>query len=197
MPYEQFQEYQKERSIWQYCEFGNRRGSWSRFRRAICTKPVTDEEGQGIFEFARPETIIYTNLGTNPTVTTAFANALGSVETAISAELVINTYHLRARDELVNRSFKEFGSEHLPFKRFASNAAYYYLMVIAFLLFETFKRDMDSPVIPVTCYPTTFRRRCLDIAGKIVRTAGRTVLKIGSVQYLAHFSSRSSRDSLL
>ena len=51
-------------------------------------------------------------------------------------------------------------------------------MVIAFFLFETFKQDMDSPVIPVTWYPTTFRRRCLDIAGKIVRTAGRTVLKI-------------------
>lgn len=73
---------------------------------------------------------------------------------------------------------REFGTELLPFKRFASNAAYYYLMVIGFFLFETFKHDMDSTVIPVTWYPTTFRRRCLDIAGKIVRTAGRTVLKI-------------------
>ena len=178
VPRQQLQECQKDRNIWEYCEFGNRRGSWKRFRRAIYTKPVTDEQGQGIFEFARPETIIYTNLGTNRNVTTAFSNALGSVEAAISPQLIINTYHLRARDELVNRAFKEFGTEHLPFKRFASNAAYYYLMVIGFFLFETFKRDMDSPVIPVTWYPTTFRRRCLDIAGKIVRTAGRTVLKI-------------------
>lgn len=122
-----------------------------------------------------------------------FSNALGSIEAAISPELVISTYHLRARDELVNRAFKEFGTEHVPFKRFASNAAYYYLMVIGFFLSETFKQDMDSPgcmasnngasrcdqlVIPVTWYPTTFRRRCLDIAGKIVKTAGRTVLKI-------------------
>ena len=52
------------------------------------------------------------------------------------------------------------------------------LMVIAFFLFETFEQDMDTPVIPVTWYPTTFRRRRLDIAGKIVRTASRTVLKI-------------------
>lgn len=178
IPRRQLQEYQKVRNTWEYCEFGNRRGSWKQFRRAIYTKPVTDEHGQGIFEFARPETIIYTNLGTNRNVTVAFSNALGSSEAALHPELVINTYHLRARDELINRAFKEFGTEHLPFKRFASNTAYYYLMVIGLFLFETFKQDMDSRVIPVTWYPTTFRRRCLDIAGKIVKTARRTVLKI-------------------
>jgi hypothetical protein len=183
IPREQLQEYQKDRNVWEYCEFGDRRGSWKQFRRAIYTKPVTDDHGQGIFEFARPETIIYTNLGTHAAVTTAFSNALGSLDAALSGELVINTYHLRARDELVNRAFKEFGSEHVPFKRFASNAAYYYLMVIGFFLFETFKQDMDSPVIPVTWYPTTFRRRCLDVAGKIVRTAGRTVLKITATSH--------------
>ena len=104
-------------------------------------------------KFARPETIIYTNLGTNRNVTSAFSRALGSVEAATDAELIINTYHLRARDELVNRALKEFETEsaayassthrvrpaHVPFKRFASNAAYYYLIVIAFFLFETFK----------------------------------------------------------
>ena len=79
---------------------------------------------------------------------------------------------------MVNPAFKEFGTEHVPFKRFAFNVAYYYLMVIAFFLFETFKQDMDTPIIPVTWYPTTFRRQCLDIAGRIARTAGRTVLKI-------------------
>jgi len=189
VPRQQFQECQKERNTWEYCEFSDRRGNWTQFRRAIYTRPVTDEQGQGIFAFARPETLIYTNLGTNRKVTAAFSHALASMEAAISPERVINTYHLRARDELVNRAFKEFGTEHLPFKRFASNAAYYYLMVISFFLFETFKQDMNSPVIPITWYPTTFRRRCLDIAGKIVRTAGRTVLKItaaaqGNLQFL-------------
>jgi hypothetical protein len=188
IPREQLQEYQKDRNVWEYCEFGDRRGSWKRFRRAIYTKPVTDEQGQGIFAFARPETIVYTNLGTNRTVTAAFANALGSVEAAMCPKLIINTCHLRARDELVDRAFKEFGTEHVPFQLFASNSAYYYLMVIAFFLFETLKQDMDSPVIPVTWYPTTFRRRCLDIAGKIVRTAGRTVLKItATAQTNLHF----------
>lgn len=79
---------------------------------------------------------------------------------------------------MVNRAFKEFGGEHLPFKRFASNAAYYYTMAIAFFLFESFKRDMDSPLVPITWYPTTFRRRCVDIAGKVTRSGGRIVLKI-------------------
>ena len=183
IPHEQFQHYQKDRNLWKYCEFGDRRGSWSSFRRAIYTKPITDDQGQTTFDFARPETIIYTNLGTNAKVTGGFSRVLGSRETATSAELVINTYHMRAKDELVNRAFKEFGTEHLPFKRFASNAAYYYLMVIGFFLFETFKQDMDSPVIPVTWYPTTFRRRCLDIAGKIVRTGRKTVLKITTMTH--------------
>lgn len=178
VPKEQFAEYRKERNVWHYCEFGDRRASWNRFRRAIFTKPVTEDEGQALFSFARPETLIYTNVGTNTVVTSRLAAVLGGVETATNPELVINAYHLRARDELVNRAFKEFGGEHLPFKRFACNAAYYYLMAIAFVLFESFKRDMDSPLVPITWYPTTFRRRCLDIAGKLTRSGGRIVLKI-------------------
>lgn len=178
VPKEQFGEYRKERNVWHYCEFGDRRASWNRFRRAIFTMPVTDDEGQALFSFARPETLIYTNLGTNAVVTAGLAAVLGSTQAATNPELVINAYHLRARDELVNRAFKEFGGEHLPFKRFAPNAAYYYLMAIAFFLFESFKRDMDTPQVPITWYPTTFRRRCVDIAGKVTRSGGRIVLKI-------------------
>jgi len=55
VPRQQLQECKKDRSIWEYCEFGDRRGSWKRFRRAIYTKPITDDQGQGMFEFARPE----------------------------------------------------------------------------------------------------------------------------------------------
>ena len=93
-------------------------------------------------------------------------------------ETLINAHHLRVLDELVNRSLREFGTEHLPFKRFASNSVYYYLKGNAFFLFETFKQDIDSPIILFTGYPTTFRLRRLDITGKIARTAAWTVLKI-------------------
>jgi len=34
------------------------------------------------------------------------------------------------------KSLKDFGFEQLPFKRFAANSAFYYCMLIAFLLFE-------------------------------------------------------------
>lgn len=34
----------------------------------------------------------------------------------IESESIIEAYHNRARDELVNRAFKDFGTEQLPFK---------------------------------------------------------------------------------
>jgi len=47
------------------------------------------------------------------------------------------------------KSLKDFGFEQLPFKRFAANSAFYYCMLIAFLLFESFKQDVSKDVIPV------------------------------------------------
>ena len=37
-----------------------------------------------------------------------------------------------------------------------------------------FKEDVCQPVVPLNCYPTTLRRRIVDVAGKIVRHAGRS-----------------------
>ena len=77
--------------------------------------------------------------------------------------------------ELVHRAFKYFGHEELPFKRFAPNAAYYYTMVLAFFLFETFKEDVCSAVILITAYATTVRRKLIDIAAKIVKKAKKKI----------------------
>jgi hypothetical protein len=120
--------------------------------------------------------VIYTNLGMDNRTTKVLSRREDRGESYLNAEAVISTYHDRARDELVNRGLKDFATEHLPFKRFASNAAFYYLLVISFVLFESFKRDLDTPVVPVTWYAQTFRRRVLDIAGKIVRSARRLTL---------------------
>jgi len=57
-----------------------------------------------------------------------------------------------ARDELVNRALKDFGTEHLPFKRFTSNFAYYYLMAISFFIFEAFKKNANSSAVEITWY---------------------------------------------
>jgi hypothetical protein len=79
---------------------------------------------------------------------------------------------------LVHRALKEFAAEELPFTQFRPNAAYYYTLLTAFFLYETFKEDVCGEVAPVTAYPTTLRRTVIDIAAKIVRHAGEIVLKV-------------------
>ena len=78
----------------------------------------------------------------------------------------------------MHRALKDFASQTLPFKRFAPNAAYYYTLLVAFFLYECFKDDVCQPVVPLSCYPTTLRRRIVDVAGKIVRHAGQILLKV-------------------
>ena len=175
---EAFYEYKKGRQSWFYTEFGNRCKSWNRIYRAVYAKPISDEAGQILLEFDRPETVMYTNLGMNNAVTKRILEVRGKETGNISAEAIISSYHERGRDELVNRGLKDFGTEQLPFLKFSSNAAFYYLMCIAFFLFESYKYDMGGELIPLTWYATTFRRICLDVAGKIVRTGRKIIMKI-------------------
>ena len=180
---EAFFEYTKGLQTWFYGEFGNRRKSWDTFYRVIYAKPIHDEWGQVLFEYARPETVIYTNLGMNNEITRTILAVKDAEAKRIGAEAIITAYHERGRDELVNRGLKDFGTEQLPFFRFASNAGFYYLMTIAYFLFEAYKYDLGNDVVPLTWYATTFRRQVVDIAGKIVRSGRRIVLKITRAIY--------------
>lgn len=126
LPEDQFFTLKKDRRSWLYCEFGNRRKSWDQFYRTLYTKPLTEEDGQFTFEFQRPETILYTNLGMHNRISEQLCLFADHQERFFSAEAVISAYHERARDELVNRGLKDFGVEHLPFKSFTANAAFYY-----------------------------------------------------------------------
>ena len=175
---ESFSEYKGAGNTWVFTEFGGRRKCWDRFYRVIYTKPIADDCSQILFEFARPETIIYTNLGLDNEITKSILARHDEKPTYIGPQAIITAYHRRGRDELVNRGLKDFGGEQLPFARFAPNAAFYYLMVISFFLFEVFKRDVGADIIPLTWYATTFRRHCLDVAGKIVRTGRQVVLQV-------------------
>jgi len=178
-PDESFDEYQGAGNTWVFTEFGGRRKCWDQFYRIIYTKPIAEDCGQILFEFARPETIIYTNLGLDNEITNSILSVHeGEQPTHIGPQAIITTFHHRGRDELVNRGLKDFGGEQLPFARFAPNAAFYYLMVISFFLFEVFKKDMGADIIPLTWYATTFRRHCLDVAGKIVRTGRQVILQV-------------------
>jgi len=167
--------YRSQGQVWEYLELGDCRGSWKKFRRAIFCRPQY-EEGQKLFPFARPDTLIYTNLGMGEAIDESLRQR--GREKMMSPEEIVAGYHGRGRDELVHRALKDFGSEALPFKRFAQNSAFYYTMVTAFFLYEVFKEDVCAPVIEVTSYATTVRRKIIDVAGKIVRHAGRSILKI-------------------
>jgi len=175
-----WKQYRNKEQVWDYVEFMDRRGSWTKARRAIYCRPWY-EETQMLLEFARPDTILYTNLGMGETIDDLLLNA-GRYDLVV-AEKVIECAHGRGRDELVHRAFKDFGHEELPFKRFAPNAAYYYTMVLAFFLFESFKEDVCSAVIPMTAYATTVRRTLIDIAAKIVKKAGNIILKVTSATW--------------
>ncbi len=51
-------------------------------------------------------------------------------------------------------------------------------MLVGNNFFEAFKEDVSKPVIAVTIYADTFQRQFLDTAGKLLRHAGKLILKI-------------------
>jgi hypothetical protein len=167
----------KDEDIWEYFEFGDRRASWPAFRRAIFWRPLLEEK-QFLLPGARPGTIAYTNLGMGTDVDRQLD--LAGLSLLTCPEAVIHCYHRRGADELVHKALKDFGFEQMPFKRFVPNTAFYYLMLLGFFLFESFKEDVTAPVIPVSAMPTTLRRKLVDVAGKIVFHARRLVLKLST-----------------
>ena len=178
--YETWQQYQNKEQIWDYVEFVDKRGSWTKARRAICCSP-RQEGAQLLLEFARPDTILYTNLGMGQKIDELLARV--GQKKLLNAEKIIECAHSRGSDELIHRAFKDFGHEELPFKKFAPNAAYYYTMVLAFFLFESFKDDVCAEIIPLVAYATTVRRKLIDCAAKIVKTSGNIILKVTSATW--------------
>ncbi len=170
------------KQTWTFVEFGNRLKSWNTFRRCIFTSQETEEDGQIAFEFARPDSVIYTNIGQNKELDDKLVRAAG--DDWLTAEKIIELDHSRGKSELVHRSEKEFaGREQLPFKRFGMNRAFYYFMLASHFLFEAYKRDVACDVMPIAAYPNTFRRTMIDFAAKIVSTGGAVILKVTQTVY--------------
>lgn len=179
-----WQSYQHGDQQWEYLDFTDQRGTWDERWEALYLRPVAAAE-QLLLEFARPETVLYTNLSYCWPHAPCWQAA--GLAHWLQAPRIIESSHDRGADELVHRAFKDFGFEQLPFERFAANGAMYYSMVVAFMLFEAFKYDVcqhgegDSAalsVVPLTAYASTVRRRLLDVAGKIVRSGGEVCLKV-------------------
>ena len=130
---DQWQRYEAGRQVWQYLEFGSKCDNWKRFRRTIFCRPLY-EDAQLLLEFARPDTVLYTNLGADRQIDESLTKAGRS--DLLLPQAILGLYHGRGNDELVHRALKDFGFEQMPFKRFAPNAAFYYTMLISFFLFE-------------------------------------------------------------
>jgi hypothetical protein len=167
--------FQNDRQTWEWIEFGFRCKKWRKFYRAIYTRPV-DEDGQSLMDFAKPENVIITNVGVNPKAMQYMTP--DARRRWDRPKRIIKVQHSRGADELPHRGLKDFASEQLPFKRFSQNMAYYYVLLLAFFLFESFKEDVLRGLIPETAYPTTVRRTLIDIAAKVVRRAGQNILRI-------------------
>jgi len=91
---------------------------------------------------------------------------------------IVKLAHGRGDDERTHRCLKEFGTEKLPCQDFEPNTAFYYIMVFSLNLEEAFKRDVTKEQIRPVCYPSTFKRKFIDVAGKVVRTGGEVILKV-------------------
>jgi hypothetical protein len=174
----QWKEYDNGRQMWSYADFEYRCKVWDKDRayRALYTRPKY-EEGQRLLDFARPDNIILTNLDLAHEALQQMPPELQKYW--LKDETIIYHHPQRGADELPHRALKEFGSEQLPFKRFAANRAYYYLMVVSFFLFETFKEEDNlKDILPMTSYATMIRRKLVDFAAKVVRTGHELILKV-------------------
>jgi hypothetical protein len=167
--------YDNGRQEWSYASFQYQCEKWKRAYPALYTRPKYEGQ-QRLLEFARPDNIIVTNLAAGEPAFDQLPPGLRKYW--LDDESVIFHHHQRGADELPHRGLKEFGSEQLPFKRFASNRAFYYLMVVSFFLFQTFKEDSLKDILPVTAGATTVRRQLMDLAAKVVRRGGQVILKV-------------------
>jgi len=151
--------FENSNNQWLYCRFQERRNTWpeSMKYRALFLR-ATEESGEALLGL--DSRIILTNLGENES----------------SDRQLIQYDHLRGSDELTHRAAKEFKDEKMPFLDYHSNAFWYTLSIIAFNMFQIFKREIAC--FPVNSYPNTVRRKLFDLAGKIIKGGNSLVLKI-------------------
>jgi hypothetical protein len=177
LPIDTFGKISKNKAAWQFAEFASKLKSWSKFRRCFFTRLQRDDTGQYVMGFGKPDSIIYTNIGNCPVADERLRRAGGNEW--FKAENIIRKSHQRGADELIHRSIKELATkEQLPFKSFGMNRAYYFMLVFTHFLFEAYKQDVTTEVIPVTLYPNTFRRKLIDFAVRITSRARNIILNV-------------------
>jgi len=107
---------------------------------------------------------------------------------AKSAYEVLVWHNQRGQAENFNKELKSgFGLEQTPCGQFSANAVFFRIGVIAYNLFIGFKR-LSCPEAWGHHTIGTFRWKLIQVAGRIVRHAGRVILKlVVDAQTLWHF----------
>lgn len=172
---ENWKKYDNGHQVWKWLEFEYQCNNWEKGYRGFYTHPVSEGD-QRLFDFARPDMVIITNLDCNAKVLKYCTEE--KRQYWLKPENIIHAHHMKGADELPHRGLKDFGFEQMPFKRFGPNTAFYYCMVIGFFLLETYKQDILKGVISLTAYATTVRRRAVDFAAKVIRKGGQNILKV-------------------
>jgi hypothetical protein len=182
IPIESFSKLSKNKTEWGFVEFCSKLGTWKKFRRCIFTTQNCDENGQYVLEFSKPDNAIYTNIDMCKGADDRLKAAGGGHY--FEAKAIVQESHARGADELIHRSIKELATkEQLPFKRFGMNRAYYFLLAISHFIFETYKQDVSTEIIPITVYPNTFRRNLVDFAVKITSRSRNIILNVTKTVY--------------
>ena len=181
MPDEALYEQAEGDGQWQWTQWGDRRASWSRFRRVIYARKTRESNGQGVLACDDFGQVIYTNLGMHTEISRQLTAVKGPEAT--NGEALLARYHRRGEAERNHRALKAFGTEQLPFQDFTANAAFYYHMLVAFTLCEAFKTDYAPEALPARCYAQRFRRQFMDIPVKVVDTSGERRLRVSRPAY--------------
>ena len=80
--------------------------SWEEEYRGFYTHPVSEGD-QRLFDFARPDTVIITNLGCNDNILEHCTRQRRQYW--LKPENIIYSHHMRGADELPHRGLKDFG----------------------------------------------------------------------------------------
>ena len=165
--------YQNGDQEWRYVELGDRRGNWKKFRRALFRQPLY-EDRQRLLEF-RPDQILYTNLGCGSRVDEELRAA--GLERWLEAD---NCWKATMGGEPTSWciGLKDFPPRPCPSSAIRPTPPFTTRCWWPFSCTSRSRQDVCDPVVPLSCYATTLRRRLLDVAGKIVRHAGQILLKV-------------------
>ena len=151
--------FKNKQSQWHFTCFRERRATWPEDMeyRALFIR-ATEENGEALLGLN--SRIILTNLD----------------EKECTNKELIQYDHSRGLDELTHRAAKEFSNEKMPCLDYCANAFWYTMSILAFNLFQIFKRKIAG--FSFNAYPNTVRRKLFDLAGKIVGGGRSFTLKI-------------------